>query len=284
MANPRLQQLRDEFTGLRAAVDLLDAKCAAEKRDLTENERMQYEGACTRMEEISADITETSERMEKFDAAAEAAAKVLDAPSVVTRMEERGIVTYDPKKAGRPYRSSVATEELGEFGKTLGRAILDRAAGKISEDEVLQRVVAHGVAADGTAPVTIEGDLIKFVDANRYAVNRARLLPMPDNHAPTFKRPRATQRTTVATQVTEGDVLSSQRFQAGGDTVTKVTKGGVLSMSEQEIDWTDPALLGLAIQDLAESYAIETDDTLCTAIETAADASTNTVQIGRAHV
>ncbi len=31
--------------------------------------------------------------------------------------------------------------------------------------DTLQRVVAHGVQADGTAPVTIEGDLINFVDS-----------------------------------------------------------------------------------------------------------------------
>ncbi len=104
-------------------------------------------------------------------------------------------------------------------------------------------------------------------------MNAARRLAMPDNHVPTFKRPRVTQRTTVATQSAEGDVLSSQRLQVTGDSIAKVTKGGVLSLSEQEIDWTEPAMLGLAIQDLAESYAIDTDDFLCSAIETALTAS-----------
>jgi hypothetical protein len=102
---------------------------------------------------------------------------------------------------------------------------------------------------------------------------------MPDNHAPTFKRPRLSQRSTVGTQAAEGDVLSSQRVQTAGDTVTKVTKGGVLSLSEQEIDWTDPALLGLSIEDLAASYAIDTDDFLATAIETAATANDATETI-----
>lgn len=42
-------------------------------------------------------------------------------------------------------------------------------------------------------------------------------------------------------------------------------------------DWTDPAMLGLSIQDLAESYAIDTDDAHCAAIEAAFTASTQTV-------
>jgi hypothetical protein len=152
------------------------------------------------------------------------------------------------------------------FERVSGRQI--RVAGG---NDVLQRVVAHGTSSDGTAPVTIEGDLVKFVDANRYAVNAARRIPMPDNHAPTFKRSRVTQRTTVGKQNAEGDVLSSQRLQLTGDTVTKETHGGVLALSEQEIDWTDPQMLGLAIQDLAESYAIDTDTVLTAAIEAQAD-------------
>ncbi len=267
--NPRLLQLKDEFTSLRAGTQYLDEKSAQEKRDLTDDERTQYEGACLRMEAIDADIADIVKREKQFDATAEVTAGLV-APSAPATTRDRSPVTYDPSRAIPTYvRSSQAVVDLGDYSKIVGRTTLDRVAGKTDED-TLQRVVAHGVAADGTAPVTIEGDLIKFVDANRYAIHAARQLPMPDNHAPTFKRPRASQRTTVGQQVTEGDVLSSQRMQLTGDTVTKQTRGGVLSMSEQEIDWTDPAMLGLAIQDLAESYAIDTDDVLCTAIETAA--------------
>ncbi len=227
--------------------------------------------------------------------------------------ESREIVKYDPTKAGKPYKRDAAViEDVGRMALEVGRARLGRVTGRVDaeglsevydrwgidhsvqagrivvggpdelgRDETgegeLGRVVAHGVSGDGTAPITIEGDLIKFVDANRYAVNRARQLPMPDNHAPTFKRPRVTQRTTVAGQTTEGDILSSQRLQLTGDTVTKLTRGGVLALSEQEIDWTDPALLGLAIQDLAESYAIDTDTVLTAAIEAAVTEGTETI-------
>ena len=283
--NPRLSELKQEFIGLRDGCKYLDALAGIEKRDLTDAEKASYEVACTRMEAIEADITTTLARQAKFDKVADVnvVAGVVDtvpAAEVHTRIEHvapRSPVTYDPQLAGTAFdsrRSSEIVTKTGEYLLRMGRAAFGMApleGQDAVEPEILKRVVAHGVAADGTAPVTIEGDLVKFVDANRYAVNAARQLPMPDNHAPTFKRPRVMQRTTVGQQVTEGDVLSSQRLQLTGDTVTKGTYGGVLSLSEQEIDWTEPAMLGLAIQDLAESYAIATDTVLTAAIEAQAD-------------
>ncbi len=272
--NPRLIQLRDEFASLQGGCRYLDDLAGIEKRDLTDAERASYDGACTRMEAIEADITTTLQRQERFDKVAAVTAGIVDNPapveSTLTRGVPLGIVAVRERTAGQSVR------ELGEYCLTRGKVSL----GKMTQeegDEILKRNLAHGVSDDGTAPVTIEGDLIKFIDANRYAVNAVRRLPMPDNKAPTFLRPRSTQFTTVATQVTQGDVLSSRVFQNTGDTVTKVTKGGTLALSEQEVDWTDPAMLGLSIQDLAQQYAIDTDEELCDAIEAAAIDANETV-------
>ncbi len=274
--NPRLLQLKGEFTDLRGGLQYLDELAAVEGRAFTDAEQVAYDGACTRMEAIEADITTTLARQERFDAVAGVVADITEpAPGLITgRADYQGAPIHTEPRPTRPFDAF----DLGEYAKVVGRATVDRVLGRV-DDETLQRVVAHGVSSDGTAPVTIEGDLVKFVDANRYAVNAARLLPMPDNKAPTFKRPRVSQRTTAGSQANEGDVLSSQRMQVTGDTVTKLTRGGVLSLSEQEVDWTDPAMLGLAIQDLAESYAIDTDNVLCDAIEAAATANDSTETI-----
>lgn len=288
--------MKDEFVANRGGLDYLDALAAQEKRPLSADEQTAYDRAVVRNDELATQIPEFLDRDKRYDVVADATAGIV-APEngrsihvSPARTNDR-LVSYDASRANKPYRHGVAVEEMGRFAYEVGRAKLERIIGKITPDEAsevlsrwdvnpsneLGRVVAHGVAADGTAPVTIEGDLVKFVDANRYAVNASRQLPMPDNHAPTFKRPRTTQRTTVGQQVTEGDVLSSQRMQNTGDTVTKLTRGGVLSLSEQEIDFTDPAMLGLAIEDLAQSYAIDTDTVLTAAIAAAFTASTHTV-------
>jgi len=239
--------LREEFSRCKANLDNLDALASNRGRDLDANERAQYDGSISRMEAISDEMS----RMKRSDAVAD-----------VNRSMGFGRPSFDERPS------------MGDQLKIRGLHELGRDNGAFDE---LSRVVAHGVQADGTAPVTIEGDLVKFVDASRNAINASRRLPMPDNHAKTFNRPRVTQRTTVGQQVTEGDVLSSQRLQTTGDLITKQTRGGVLSLSEQEIDWTDPAMLGLAVQDLAESYAIDTDKVLTTAVETALTASVQTV-------
>lgn len=280
--NPRLVALATEFDANKAGLDYLDILAGTEGRAFTPDEQASYDGAITRMDAIAADIKTTNERSARFDAVASVTATITEPAPLVrtTNQVARTGVTFDPSAVAAPYTPRVSVEMLGEELKTRAKTQLDVANGRITRDaadEILGRAVAHGVAADGTAPVTIEGDLIKYVDAQRYAVNATRQLPMPDNHAPTFKRPRVTQRTTVGLQTTEGDVLSSQRLQLTGDTVTKLTRGGVLALSEQEIDWTDPALLGLAIQDLAESYAIDTDTVLTAAIVAAASDANETV-------
>lgn len=224
-------------------------------RPFTAEERLVYDRTRTQRDHLTAAIAEEQERIRSIDAAAAITGSI-------------GGVADD----------EVGTS-LGEQLLTRGMAALESLGVRkyAGAEETLTRALQHGVQADGTAPVTIEGDLIKFVDSNRYAVHAVRQLPMPDNHAPTFKRPRLTQSTQVGTQAAEGDVLASRRIQTTGDTITKVTKGGVLSLSEQEIDWTDPAMLGLAVQDLAEQYAIDTDAFLCAAIEAKITSNVTTV-------
>lgn len=283
--NPRLAVLATEYTNLRGGLDYLDDLAAAEGRDLNTDERAAYDGALTRSAEITTEVEGIKTRSAGLDADAEAMAKLVNAAPTHTRTEhvaERSPFSYDPA-AVRPYqRPSASIAEIGDYAMTVtrsrfGRLGVDKFRAFAGDEETLTRTLAHGVSADGTAPITIEGDLIKFIDSQRYVVNACRQLPMPDNHAPSFKRPRATQFTTVGQQVNEGDVLSSQRFQNTGDLITKTTQGGALSLSEQEIDWTDPALLGLAIQDLAAQYAIDTDTLLATAISTAALDANETV-------
>ncbi len=274
MANPRVAVLTDEFTLKRASLDALDTLAANEGRDLTADEQTEYDTTVTRMEAIEKTVTKLNADSAKFDAAAAgnvAAGVTLQRGRSAARTAPRiELPTLGEQLLIRGQHALGGQHRIDHSGdyETLVRSF---------EDETLQRVVAHGVFADGLQPTTIEGDLVKFVDAQRYAVNSSRRLPLPDNHADTFKRPRLSTRTTVAVQAVQADILSSTRALLTGDTVTKQTFGGVVSFSEQQLDWTDPAMLGLTIEDLADSYAIETDEELCDAIETAVTEGTETV-------
>lgn len=232
----RQSVLRSEHAQLNDSCQRIDALAASEgNRALTATEQSQYDTNLSRMGEIN-----------------------------------------DELGGHRPFLPAVVVGDDPEAGTNLGRHLLVRGQAALGAlgvakyagaVDTLQRALQHGVSGDGISPVTIEGDLVKFVDANRYAVNASRRIPMPDNRSQTFERPRLTQSTQVDTQAAQGDVLASRRITTTGDTITKVTKGGTLALSEQEIDWTEPAMLGLAIQDLAEQYAIESDSDLTAAIE-----------------
>lgn len=150
-------------------------------------------------------------------------------------------------------------------------------------DRMRQAIAGHSAEAAtqavtdtaGIIPVPIVGEVQNLIDASRPIISGGvRRLPMPAQGA-TFKRPRISQRTTVATQAAEHDALSSQKMTVAGDTVTKVTKGGYVTVSEQDVDWSDPSALQLLIQDLAEQYAVDTDNYVADALVTAATGAEN---------
>lgn len=256
--NPRLTVLADEFTRLRGEVDAFDQAAADEQRDLTDDERTSYDAALTRMEAIDADVKAINQRADRFAAAAEATTRAL--PGVTGSPAHTA-----PRVVIPSHGEQVALLRSIAHGDEDAKTRWDA----MNEGAILGRALDHGVAADGVSPTTIEGDLIQFVDSIRYAVNASRRLPLPDNKAKTFERPKVTVNTSVDEQAAEGDVLSSTALEVDSVTVTKKTYGGVVAISEQEEDWTDPAMLGLIPTNLAEMYAIKTDDVLCTALESA---------------
>jgi len=229
------------------------------------------------MDRAEASLNEHLERGRRIDSAAAVNARLAGFGG-----DSREIADANGLLVGQTTRKRSTPLHLRpEFGEELlcrGKAALfgsGNAKYRAEHDEVLQRYsLAHGVSSDGTAPVTIEGDIVEFLDATRYLINASRRLPLPDNNAPTFKRPRITQFTLTAEQVTQGDVLASQRLTSTGDLLTKATYGGTLALSEQEMNWTEPSQLGLALLDLTRQLAITTDGVLASAIETAASAST----------
>jgi hypothetical protein len=168
---------------------------------------------------------------------------------------------------------TVPTMTPGEYVSTLIRARLDDDTRTL---ETLARAVQNESIADtlGIVPTLILGDLIKFVDATRYVVTSMRPMPMPAG-GKQFNRPRMTTRTLAGQQVNEFDQLQSRAMVIDPDPVTKHTHGTVLNVSEQDIDWTDPALMQIAIEDMAESYAISTEAEAGAAVEAAIVHGTN---------
>jgi HK97 family phage major capsid protein len=133
--------------------------------------------------------------------------------------------------------------------------------------EVYTRAAAHQKTTDnlGVVPDPIIGDVINFIDASRPLVNFLGPRNLP---SATWYRPKVTQRTTVAAQGSAGAAadekseLVSQKMTIARLTGTAVTYGGYVNVSRQDIDFSQPSMLDVVVNDLASQYAIQTETAL----------------------
>lgn len=81
-----------------------------------------------------------------------------------------------------------------------------------------------------------------------------------------FIRPEVTTHTSMAVQSAENAALQSGTFVVFNNQVTKNTYGGYVTISEQDLDWTDPNVLSLVLDDMGRIYANQTDDVAADAL------------------
>jgi HK97 family phage prohead protease len=82
-----------------------------------------------------------------------------------------------------------------------------------------------------------------------------------------FRRPEVTTHTTIGASNGENANLDQGTFVVSDNQVTKQVFGGYVRLSEEDMDWTQPEVLGLIIDDMARIYANQTDAYACTQFE-----------------
>lgn len=162
-------------------------------------------------------------------------------------------------EASRPVpalRSRVSFSSPAEYLSTYVKA----QQGDPAARQTLQAALADQTIADnpGIVPTPIVGNLIEKEYGARPLKNSARNLPMPAAGA-SFIRPMISQHTNVSSQATELTELASQDMKIDPVTVQKATYGGALRLSRQDIDWSDPSILGIVTSDLVKQYAEQTE-------------------------
>jgi hypothetical protein len=75
----------------------------------------------------------------------------------------------------------------------------------------------------------------------------------------TFIRPKVTAHSVAGKQLKELDPLASGTMKVTPISVSKETYGGSLKITMQDAAWTDPAILNLAVTDIASMYGVQTD-------------------------
>ena len=137
--------------------------------------------------------------------------------------------------------------------------------------DLFNRAAAHQTTADnpGLLPTAILGPVVNFIDAARPLVNALGPRQLPNG---SWSRPRVTQHTSVAKQTAEKTELVSQKMTIEKIPVAADTWGGYVNVSRQDIDWTQPAIMDLVINDLAAEYATQTENATADQLTTAATA------------
>jgi len=111
----------------------------------------------------------------------------------------------------------------------------------------------------GILPTPILGPVYNNLQGRRPVVDAIGVKAMPGG-GKVFIRPSVTTHTSMAVQSAENAALQSGTFVVSSSQVTKGTYGGYVSVSEQDLEWSDPAVLSLILDDMARIYAVTTDN------------------------
>jgi HK97 family phage prohead protease len=137
-------------------------------------------------------------------------------------------------------------------------------------DAMRKRVLAAApevgtVDTPGILPTPILGPVYNNFIGNRPVVDAIGARAMPGG-GKVFIRPEVTTHTSIAEQAAEFDTVQSGTLVVTDNQVTKKTFGGYVQISEQDLDWTDPAVLSIILDDLGRVYANQTDNAAADAL------------------
>lgn len=111
----------------------------------------------------------------------------------------------------------------------------------------------------GIVPTPILGPVYNNFVGNRPICDAVGVRAMPAG-GKIFIRPKVVTHTSMAAQSAEFDTLQSGTFVVDDIQITKGTYGGYVQISEQDLDWTDPNVLTLILDDMTRIYASATEE------------------------
>jgi hypothetical protein len=145
------------------------------------------------------------------------------------------------------------------------------------QQSALQAAAGDVLTTDtpGLLPVPVLGPVFQDLNFVRPVVTAFGARSMPNTPSKTFVRPTITTHTSAATQ-TEGSAVSATTMVIASNTVTKSTVAGQVTLTMQDMDFTDPASMNIILNDLAGEYLIKTDDIAADALVAGKTASGST--------
>jgi phage head maturation protease len=128
----------------------------------------------------------------------------------------------------------------------------------------------------GLLSLSVLGPVFQDLNYVRPVVNAFGARAMPNTPSRQFIRPTITTHTSAAVQSAQLDAVSATTMVVASNTVTKSTVAGQVTLSRQDIDFTDPAAMQVVLNDLAGQVLIKTDDIAADALVAGKTASGST--------
>ncbi len=259
-----IRRLETELREKQTFANEVISRAQAAERDLTDDEKGLVSETRGRMEQIKGQLDTIEDVSRVSFESANRARQVGQAIESMRGRHESGPVEY---------------RSAGEFALDTYKSHLgDREA--TERLELYYRAAAHQKTGDnlGVVPDPIVGEVVNFIDAARPIVSALGPRPLP---GATWHRPKVSQHTATAVQGSAGAAadekteLVSQKMTISRITANAVTYGGYVNVSRQNIDFSQPSVLDLIINDLAAQYAIDTEAATAAAILAAATAASN---------
>ena len=145
-----------------------------------------------------------------------------------------------------------------------------------SKQSALQAAAGDVLTTDtpGLLPVPVLGPVFEDLNYIRPVVAAVGARAMPSgNQSKTWIRPTWTTHTSVGAQSTELSAVSATTPVIASNVITKTTLAGQVTLSVQDIDFTDPGALNIIINDLVGQYMLQSDNVAADAIVAGAAAS-----------
>jgi HK97 family phage prohead protease len=143
--------------------------------------------------------------------------------------------------------------------------------------EALRAAAPDVVTTDtpGVLPTPILGPVYNNFIGRRPVVDAIGAKSMPGG-GKVFIRPEVTTNTTIGASLAEM-TNQSGTFVVSSNQVTKQIFGGYVNISEADLDWTDPAILSILLDDMGRIYSNATDNYAADTLRAGASVTRNFV-------
>ena len=186
-----------------------------------------------------------------------------------------------PAQPRREFAMPSAAEVLAAYhigGETYNKVSDAFKQAQRKNQTALQAAAGDIVTGDtpGLLNIPVLGPLFQDLNFVRPVVSAFGARAMPSTTSRQFVRPTITTHSSAAVQSNQLDAVSATTMVIAANTVTKSTVAGQVTLSIQDIDFTDPSALQLVLNDLAGEVLIKTDDIAADALVAGKTASGST--------